>query len=533
MRRRDFIQLTAALAGVGSSLFSCSPGHRIKGSIVGAGAATGHLLRDKKFTAPTEVINKDVVIIGGGISGLSAANYLHQHGVTDFLLLELEKNTGGNAAHGANEISAYPWGAHYLPIPNNNLTAYTTFLESCNVITGFDGNGLPIYNEQYLCFDPQERLYINGRWQDGLVPHFGVPEDELKQIERFLTQMNDYRYAKGRDGKDLFAIPVNESSKDEEIVKLDNITMAQWLTDNEYTSLYLHKYVNYCSRDDFGTPHNMISAWAGIHYYASRKGKGANAEHGDVLTWPEGNGFLVQKLRQHITNNILTQSLVFKVYPVVTGVRVEWLDVATDMVKAIDAKQCIMAVPQFVGSKLLNDEVRVAAAKNHFHYAPWMVANMIVRPLEERSGAPLSWDNVLHDSQSLGYVEATHELLEQHLSKRNLTYYMPLTQSDPATERKLARDKSHQDWVQMIIDDLKIVHPNIGSATEEINIMLWGHAMAQPLPGFIHGDIRSVMSQSVGRNIHFAHTDLAGISIFEEAFYQGLTAARKVIAEVI
>lgn len=29
------------------------------------------------------------------------------------------------------------------------------------------------------------------------------------------------------------------------------------------------------------------SAWAGIHYFASRNGRGANTESQDVITWPE------------------------------------------------------------------------------------------------------------------------------------------------------------------------------------------------------------------------------------------------------
>jgi len=532
MRRSHFIQLVASLTGIGTYLLSCTPKHRIKGSIKGAGAATGHLLRDKKFSTPSEIIKTEVVIIGGGISGLSAANYLKEQGCKDFLLLELEKDAGGNAAYGVNEISAYPLGAHYLPIPNNDLKEYIAFLETCNVITGFDANGLPLYNDLFLCFDPQERLYINGRWQEGLIPQFGVPHDELKQIERFLSQMNDYRYGKGRDGRDLFAIPVNESSKDEECLELDNITMQQWLNKNNYTSSYLHKYVNYCTRDDFGTPHNKISAWAGIHYYASRKGKGANAEHGDVLTWPEGNGFLVKKLLHNIKEHVATQSLALKVEATSGGVRTEYLDVATGKVKAIDSRQCIMAVPQFIVTRLLNDVIRTSDVNKYFHYAPWMVANLTVGPLEDRSGAPLSWDNVLYDSQSLGYVEATHEILQQHTKKKNLTYYLPLTSTDPATERKRAQQKTYDDWVRQIIDDLKIVHPNIERATEEINVMLWGHAMAQPLPGLIYSDIRQRMSQSLDNKIHFAHTDLAGVSIFEEAFYQGLGAAKKVMTEL-
>jgi hypothetical protein len=74
------------------------------------------------------------------------------------------------------------------------------------------------------------------------------------------------------------------------------------------------------------------------------------------------------------------------------------------------------------------------------------------------------------------------------------------------------------------------VHPNIDEAVKEVNILLWGHAMAQPLPGMIHGGIRQQLAISPDPRIHFAHTDLAGISIFEEAFYQGITAAQQIVS---
>jgi hypothetical protein len=136
---------------------------------------------------------------------------------------------------------------------------------------------------------------------------------------------------------------------------------------------------------------------------------------------------------------------------------------------------------------------------------------------------------VIFKSESLGYAEATHQLLQQYGSRKNLTYYYPLTAGSPAEERKKAQQKTAEEWVQLIVDDLQIVHPGIADSVEEINIMLWGHAMAQPVPGFIAGNVRKDMARSIADKIHFAHTDLAGISIFEEAFYQGLGAAKNVL----
>ncbi|HEY0041082.1 MAG TPA: FAD-dependent oxidoreductase [Flavisolibacter sp.] len=496
---------------------------------MGASAHIGHMLRDKTFNEPASIIQKDIVIIGGGVSGLSAGYHLHKAGITDFLLLDLEEKVGGNASHGKNSISAFPWGAHYIPIPNNSLTEYQAFLRENNVITGYNEQGLPVYNDLFLCFDPEERLYINGQWQDGLVPQFGVPEEEKKEIERFLALMNEFRYKKGSDGKDAFALPVNASSKDDEFVRLDSQTMKEWMLQQGFTGKYLHWYVGYCTRDDFGTPIDKVSAWAGIHYYASRKGKGANAEHQDVLTWPEGNGWLVQQLEKQIKTSIQTNTLATAIKLTNDGVVVHYFDVKANALKAIEAKQCIISVPQFIAARLLNDAVRRQAVHQHLQYVPWMVANLTVSQLEERSGAPQSWDNVIYESDSLGYVEATHQLVQQHIPKRNLTYYLPLTEGTAAEARKGAQAKTYEEWTDKIINDLKRIHPNIETAVEELNVQVWGHAMAQPLPGLIHGNARQELSKSLFNRIHFAHTDLAGVSLFEEGFYQGLNAANKII----
>jgi hypothetical protein len=308
--------------------------------------------------------------------------------------------------------------------------------------------------------------------------------------------------------------------------------MQQWMEVQRFTSAYLHWYVNYCTRDDFGTRLQEVSAWAGIHYFACRKGKGVGVSHQDVLTWPEGNGWLVGQLQRSLPEKPLTRSVVTRIQADGEAVLVHYYDVTTKEVKAIRAQQCIVAVPQFIAARLLNDPKRIAQVQKHLHYVPWMVANLKVKRLEERNGAPLSWDNVLYESESLGYINATHELVSQPGLYQNLTYYLPLTKNSPLMARRVAQAKTHAEWVSEIFQDLEKVHVNLAQQTEEVNIMLWGHAMVQPLPGLIHGAVREELSASIGNRIHFAHTDLAGVSLFEEGFYQGLQAANKVMNQL-
>src|SRR5437868_15417638 len=110
--RRQF--LSAGLIGL-----TAKAERTITGSFVNESHELGHRLRDRSaFAAPSRQIKIPLVIVGGGVAGLSAAWRLDKSGFHDFTLLEMASQAGGNARWGENEISAYPWAAHYVPIPN-------------------------------------------------------------------------------------------------------------------------------------------------------------------------------------------------------------------------------------------------------------------------------------------------------------------------------------------------------------------------------------------------------------------------------
>lgn len=530
--RRSFLinSMKAIGATIVASSFSCSESSNdIPASIVGASVATGHKLRFDKLPEPAMTEEIDTIIVGGGIAGLSAARYLQNKDHQNYKVLELEKNAGGNSAYGNNHISAYPWGAHYLPIPNHeNSEDLFEFLKEADIITSYNSNGLPVYNEYYLCFDPEERLFINGYWQDGIIPNFGLSDKEQNEIKDFLLLMENFRRRNGNDGKPAFTIPVDFSSQDTDFTVLDNISMAEYLKQKGFTSSHLYWYIDYCCRDDYGTNVHNTSAWAGIHYFAARKGEAANASSGTVLTWPEGNGFLVKKLSEKLKNNILSNQLVYSVNVSDDKVHVDCIDSISHKPIRYICNNCILAIPQFITNRLLS-QVNKPSGKATFSYAPWMVANITIKEFKDRKGAPLSWDNVFYDSKSLGYVNANHQHENSFHEKRVITYYLPLTDSDPVTERKKLYETDAQYWKNHIINDLSQMHPDIDKSIENIDIWRWGHGMVRPIPGFIWSDERKNARHNIDHKIFFAHSDLSGISIFEEAFYHGTRAAKELL----
>jgi hypothetical protein len=128
---------------------------------------------------------------------------------------------------------------------------------------------------------------------------------------------------------------------------------------------------------------------------------------------------------------------------------------------------------------------------------------------------------VSYYSKSLGYFVANHQDLSFRRENTVLTYYYPLSAGDPSSERRAALKRPYNKWLELIIEDLSEVHPVIESNISEVSIWLWGHAMVEPKPGFIWGSARR-SAQTPHNNIYFAHSDMSGISIFEEVPYRGI-----------
>ena len=59
------------------------------------------------------------------------------------------------------------------------------------------------------------------------------------------------------------------------------------------------------------------------------------------------------------------------------------------------------------------------------------------------NGSDLTWDNVVMDSPTLGYVDAMHQTLRSHLERTVWTLYWALSDGTPSANRALLLQK---DW---------------------------------------------------------------------------------------
>lgn len=574
MQRRHFLAGSLAAAWAATGCHPADPHAHIAGGFVDGEPVRGHRMRDtlrtgKPLPAPSATFKTRVLIAGGGVAGLAAARALRLRGMDDFALLELEDVAGGNSRGGELGGLACPLGAHYLPLPGDDAPEVQDLLEELGLRSRVSGRWQ--YEERHLCHSPQERLYFNGQWQEGLLPVHGVGASTLAQYKKFAGLVAQARQAA------RWTMPVQIGAPALVQSTLAAIKFVAYLDQNGLDDSHLRWYLDYCCRDDYGAGIATVSAWAGIHYFASRHGFHApgteTGEREGLLTWPEGNAWLTRRMAAPLGERLHTGRVVLRITHTKHGVEVDAFNTATEIMERWQADQVVVALPVFVAARVVQDAPDfLRQASRQVVYAPWLVANIhIDRPLHDRPGPAPSWDNLLYDTGlntgGLGYVDATHQSLQTVAGATVLTHYRALgdthgfgtriapmvaaTASAPASGpsaaaiseegRKLLLDKPWAAWRGDILSELALAHPDLAAKATRMDIMRYGHAMAIPTPqadGQIglwpssnmrdqllkkerlsnHYPTRPVLAWE---RLRFAHSDWAGYSVFEEAFTAG------------
>jgi phytoene dehydrogenase-like protein len=505
----------------------------IDGSIVGPSLELGHRLRNHNAFDLSADRFRDigVVIVGGGIAGLAAAWRLKRSGYNDFVLLELEGSPGGTARSDRSPVVAYPWGAHYLPAPTQENPELVKLLDELGVLEGVDRHGEPLIAEQFLCREPEERIFYKGRWYEGLYLYAGASDEDLRQWQVLGQEIDRWVAWRDTSGRRAFALPMRTGTNDAEVMRLDAMTMGDWLAERGLTSARLRWMVDYGCRDDYGLRVEQTSAWAGLFYFVSRIAR-PGEESRPLITWPEGNGRIVNHLHNAVKSHVATGWAAADVNPVSTadGPRVEIIALGTNEgeLRGYRAKRVIFAAPQFVARHVVRPyRDDPPDHLGDFQYGSWLVANVHLKGRPREPDYPLCWDNVFYESPSLGYVVATHQRGLDH-GPTIFTYYYPFCDDDPPAARAKLLAMNWRDCATLVLADMARAHPDIAPMIKRIDVMRWGHAMIRPTPGFIWSASRGAARQPF-RGIHFANTDLSGIALFEEAYDHGRRAADEIL----
>ena len=195
---------------------------------------------------------------------------------------------------------------------------------------------------------------------------------------------------------------------------------------NSFTSERLRWYCDYACRDDYGLKLEQASAWVGLFYFCSRVRK-SGSESQPFITVPEGNGQFVNHFYERVNDNVRSGQVVVSVVPSEKGVDVVTL--SSGELRGIHAEHVIYAAPMFTAPYAIRG-FREAPPfdASQFQHNAWFVANLQLKDRPKQrfpKDFPLSWDNVLYESPSLGYVTATHQKGIDY-GPTVLTYYYPM-----------------------------------------------------------------------------------------------------------
>ena len=548
MNRRQFLQTTATLATAASASWL---GYRYLSrppsiSINKVGLPLAHLLRNQQLNAaPSREHVCETLILGSGAAALSAAWHFARNGYTNFCIAEGFERNGNNAAYAylgslKTPLTA-PGGAHYLAQPSAESSHIRQMLADLGIIEGYNGAGKPIYRDTDLVNAPDERLLINGAWQDGIIPQPYDPD-----TRRFFALIAQLLHARGSDGRKIFAIPIVLSSQDPQWRALDRQTFAGWLAEQGYQSPRLLWYLDYCCRDDYGQGIDQVSAYAGLHYFTAR-----GNEHAPVLTWADGLNHLSEALRRHAQIQSRaqlpdTRELTFRQpesHPYAATqiaeqndhVRVTLRHIRTGDTRLIRAQNVICAMPLNIAQRIIQSPQRYGFAAD-FRLppsAPWLISNFVLHSFPaEPKRSELAWDNIVYGSRGLGYVVASHQHIYVAKPGHTLfTAYTALNHDSPANVRHQLLAAEPRDLLDIAAQDLLAAYgKRFWQHVAHIGITVRAHAMSVPSAGYLTQPTLLALRQHQSR-LHFAHSDLSGYSVFEEAAWWGVEAAKRILAQ--
>lgn len=496
----------------------------VTGELRGPSMEAGHRLRDPRALAAlgraeAEPRRVRVAILGAGPAGLAAAWRLMQRGVDDFEIYELEAEPGGTSVAGKSEVTAYPWGAHYLPTPAADQPDLVALLDEMNV---WEDEDRLRPREELLVRAPDERLFYRGFWVPGIFPEVDATARDEEELARFEALCARWAAFRGSDGRRAFDVPSSRCSTDAEALALDAISAAELCARENIRSPKVLWWLEYGTRDDYGLSLEDASAWSLLFYHVSRRHT-PGAPSAPFITWPEGNGAIVRHLARGAGRRLQTEQLVVNVTQNDAGAEVLLSHARSGALRRVQAERVICALPRFISARV----VEGAKGASDATYGAWMVANLHLRSRPGERGFAPSWDNVIYDSPSLGYVSATHQRGRDH-GPSVWTYYLPFTDSDARAGRRRLLEPSWDDWQRAIVADLGRAHPDLPQHLERLDVWRWGHAMVQPRVG-VRASVARVEAARPLERVHFAHSDLSGLALFEEAFDHGVRAADEVV----
>ena len=188
-------------------------------------------------------------------------------------------------------LLAYPWGAHYLPVPMKENRALLRLFREMGVVEGEDADGEPLVGEEHLVRDPRGAAVRLRPLARGAVParRRERPEDraQLRAVRAEVGLRGSLPRRQGPPGVRHRRWP--HGSDDAEVTALDRLSMAEWLDAQAASPRRgcAGWSITPAATTTAPTPRD-VSAWAGLFYFASRARERPRRRVAAVLTLARG-----------------------------------------------------------------------------------------------------------------------------------------------------------------------------------------------------------------------------------------------------
>ncbi len=461
--------------------------------------------------APEAREHREVVVVGGGLSGLAAAFALRDR---DVVVLEKDAGVGGKMRSGAWQGIAYSKGAAYMTEPTGEIARLLAEL------------GL----EPIVLEEPVNSAFAGGKlyldcWSDeGIdrLPYEPAGRAALKKAFADIRALGEGTAVPARDASD-------------EVRALDRMTIAKWCKryGRPEVATVIRPYVRSCFGGDMGD----VSALAALTFPA--------AEFGPIRTVPGGHAAVPARIAERLAAEkgadvVRTGAFVTEVRSTGEG------DAATVLVtyrmpdgamRTIEAKAAIVATGAYVTKHIVKGDVPASRreALDKVTYAAYLVAAVkLARPVHRATydtwfldaNAPLT-DVVVADYVTQGAPDGDEGTTPAPAPERAhvLTVYAP--QGSGGRGDFLATEP--KAYEERLVNELERAFPGVLDALEGVELFAHGHAMHIPYPTYVT-DVAPALQASFGR-IFFAGVDL-DLPCMESAIWSGTEAARGVRAAI-
>ncbi len=442
--RRDFIKFVVAgavAAGCPVDLALLAAPAEPKSEVEGENNTICHQVRDgKAFTRPPVSKRYDVIIVGGGVSGLTAAYLMPNR---DFLVLEKEPHWGGNAYLEEYNGAAYATGAAFVESPPAAELAKQLGLTPLPID---DWDGSIIKGE-----------FVPDTWGDGLdkLPYPVTVRESFKKFRRDMLVIN------------------LEARRQE----LDNVRFSDMLKD------YAPEVKEWW--DDFG-PSNwgaLTEETSAAVAVDSLQWSAKDNRVDDRSTWPGGLGAITKRLSEVLEpkyrDRMLLDATTIAVVPERNEVQVTYFH--QGQLKTVSAKGVIMATPKLITARLVQGlPAKQQEAMKKIRYAPYPVVNLIFDKPVFNKGYD-TWcpgGNTFTDFIVADWVVRNKPGYQQKYNI--LSFYTPMREEDRSL---LLTEAGSRKIGFNVLRNFQKLFPGSNVDPIEVHMYRRGHPMYMAVPG--------------------------------------------------